>query len=299
MRLLFIASLLFLQVVSPEPKAWSQSYQPMLAPATTYSAVSFCMNESGQKVPLCPMLIHTRAYIGTNAHFHYGGPPQPVSSFGCNPQTAAINQCQWVFHNGYWKISAVSRPPPDSDVPLLVGTTLMGQAETLITEAGDLGFWNDYAVGYDDLYYVDWPEKLCKVGGSDTGGLPWHGPSFYNRYMTFNSAAGLFAATSLYIDQHAGVTQLCANDMALPFGGKFDIYATWTNPHYEHDRGGSVDIAGPGAAQCNQTNCPGASQVNVGDFLAACISNGAVAGSSYDEGNHAHCSWIDKTSYPR
>lgn len=298
MRVLPVAGLLFLQAIFAAPKAWSQTYEPMLAPWGVYSAVSYCVNQQGQKVPLCPVLIHTRAYIGTNAHFHYGG-SHPVSTFGCNPQTAAINQCQWVFHNGYWKISAVSRPAPDSDVPLVLGTTLVGQAETLITEAGQLGFWNDYAVGYTDLLYVDWEEKLCRIGGSDTGGQPFHGPSFYNRYMTFNSADGLFKATNDYINSHPGVTRLCANDMALPFGGKFDIYANWTNPHSEHDRGGSVDVAGPGSGQCNQTNCPGASQVNVSDFLNDCLANGAVANSSYNEGNHAHCSWINKNSYPR
>ena len=83
--------------------------------------------------------------------------------------------------------------------------------------------------------------------------------------------------------------------MALPFGGKFDISSStrWASPHKAHDRGTAADVAGPGSGQC-----PAADQVVIADFLAACVSEGALAANSVNENNHAHCNFANPSTYP-
>lgn len=38
--------------------------------------------------------------------------------------------------------------------------------------------------------------------------------------------------------------KIAVNDMALPFGGVFDIYFNWQIPHETHYRGTAVDVRG-------------------------------------------------------
>ena len=118
-----------------------------------------------------------------------------------------------------------------------------------------------------------------------------HGDNTFNHWMEQTSAYYLFYTTMLYLQNHEGHEKICTNDMALPFAGKFDIHRTWLSPHFEHDRGDSVDVAGPGAMQC-----PNNYEVNVQEFLLACGANSAVR--LIDEGNHAHCGWFDPGTYP-
>ena len=132
-----------------------------------------------------------------------------------------------------------------------------------------------------------------RTGGSDTNGDSGHGSTLYNRYMMSYAAYGLYNATLDYFGIHPGVTQICTNDMALPFGGKFDIYRNWQSPHFEHDRGTAVDVAGPTSGQCPVPN-----QVNLADFLESCITFGAIRRYSIAEGNHAHCNWANPATYP-
>ena len=47
---------------------------------------------------------------------------------------------------------------------------------------------------------------------------------------------------------------VCVNDAGLPFGGKFDIYAKWTNSLAEHDRGSAVDLVTPYTSAPNECN---------------------------------------------
>jgi hypothetical protein len=130
-------------------------------------------------------------------------------------------------------------------------TTLIGQAEglqiTCSNAFGSVTATANYAVGYNDVYYNDHPDILIKIGGSDTGGGTGHGTTAYNRYMMSNAAYGLYYSTYTYFNSHPAVTQVCTNDMALPFGGKFDIQQTWASPHISHDRGTAADVAGPGS----------------------------------------------------
>lgn len=114
--------------------------------------------------------------------------------------------------------------------------------------------------------------------------------------MMSNPAYGLYNASLDYLASHSGQQRVCTNDMALPFGGKFDIQALagnpWKSPHASHDRGTAADVAGPGSAQC-----PDSYEVNVSQFLNTCIARGALTQYSINENNHAHCNWANPSSY--
>lgn len=49
--------------------------------------------------------------------------------------------------------------------------------------------------------------------------------------------SSIYYATLDYLAVHPEISQICTNDMALPFGGKFDLGQDWQSPHSQHDRG--------------------------------------------------------------
>ena len=260
------------------------SYNPMFPPLFKATQYVSCVDINGYVTPNCNFALDWGLWTNTNAHFH-----DDASHPSSTPSPASGN----TGSSGYY--------------PLQIQTTLIAQAEWLVAydvdNPNDPGSELDYAVGYNDVYYNDHPDIWIKIGGSDTGGNSGHGTTGYNRYMTSDAAYGLFNATQSYFAGHSGVTQLCTNDMALPFGGKFDIcnqaypgctaIKPWQSPHIAHDRGTAADVAGPNSGQC-----PVANQVIINDFLAACKANGANSLHSIAEGNHAHCNWADPATYP-
>jgi hypothetical protein len=267
----------------------AQSYSPLYAPQSSISGQYQCLDQNNNPVPNASITMSTGAYVGTNAHFHGNSNSitEPISSVSPTSTTAD--------GNGVWSVR--------------LNTTLVGQAEVLLITcsngAGTPQGSANYAVGYNDVYYNDHPNIWIKIGGTDTGKDTGHGSTAYNRYMQvtppgiFNSgpAYWLYNATFSYFSNHPGISQVCTNDMALAFGGKFDINALngqpWTSPHSAHDRGTAADVAGPGSGQC-----PSANQVIINDFLAACVANGAVAVNSINEFNHAHCQFASPSSFP-
>lgn len=254
--------------------AFAQSYSPMYTPTSSINGGYQCLDQYNRPIPNAYFTVSPGIYVYTNAHLH-DSPSHPFSSVS---PTSGYADGNGVFN-------------------LTLTTTLIGQAEflyiTCSNAAGQVNAIANYAVGYNDVYYNDHPAIWLKIGGSDTGGGTGHGTTAYNRYMMTSAAYGLYYATYDYFNNHPGVTQLCTNDMALPFGGKFDIQDTWASPHLSHDRGTAADVAGPGSGQCPATN-----QVVISDFLASCVRNGASAAHSVAEGNHAHCNWADPSTYP-
>jgi hypothetical protein len=176
-------------------------------------------------------------------------------------------------------------------IQVRIRTTKVGQAEShWIYDPSYRYSYFDYVVGYNDVYYNNHEEIWKRIGGDDTGGGTGHGSTHYNRYMMSVPAYGLYYATLDYLDAHPGQQKVCTNDMALPFGGKFDTNRNWTSPHTAHDRGTAVDVAG------SSPQCPDAYEVNVAQFVDACAGRGGAW--SIPEGNHAHCNFVDPTSYP-
>jgi len=107
-------------------------------------------------------------------------------------------------------------------------------------------------------------------------------------------AYGYYYAVNQYMSQYNSGNQVCANDMALPYGGKFDIDQNWTSPHASHDRGTAVDTA------TTANRCPSANVVtNPSAFLQASLDNSAALPpiSQIDPGD-VHCNWANPSTYP-
>jgi hypothetical protein len=114
--------------------------------------------------------------------------------------------------------------------------------------------------------------------------------------MMSTPAYGIYYTSTAYVSLYNPGALVCDNDMALPFGGKFDIHIpnNWMSPHASHDRGSAVDIA------VTSSQCPSAYVVtNPSAFLSLCLSNGAVGGGvSYAGTNDIHCNWLNPSTYP-
>jgi hypothetical protein len=254
----------------------AQSYRPIYTPTSQNTWYYQCQDPYYNPVPYASFTATPGVYEGTNSHLH------GINAFDV---FSTVSPTQGVADWDGW-------------FGITVTTTKVGQAEflylTCSAGGGEATYTANYAVGYSDLYYNDHPDIWLKIGA--TAG---HGSTDYNRYMQLypdlNSgpAYGLYYSTQTYLSLHPGVTQICTNDMALPFGGKFDVDLNWTNPHISHDRGTAVDVAGP-----SSNGCPAANQVIISDFLNACVANGAFPANSIPEGNHAHCNFADPASYP-
>jgi len=277
------AALCAVILLSAPVRSNAQSYSPIFAPQSTTPWRAWCVDGYGHLVPYCYIYLFTGAWTYTNAHFHTDS-SQPYSTFsfpGDPPGTA--------------RTAAWAQSGPDGYLYFYMKGSIVGQAEFLCSQTGYGTTCSNFAVGYNDVYYNDHPEIWIRIGGSDTGGDTGHGTTAYNRYMRTYAAYGLYYATQAYLADHPGVNQFCTNDMALPFGGKFDTgnWTRWRSPHVEHDRGTAADVAGPGSGQC-----PVAHQVVASEFIQQCIRQGALAANSYNEGNHAHCNWASPSSYP-
>ncbi len=269
----------------PATAAHAQSYSPLCPPNSSICTQWWsCVDlYTGRIIPYCSVNLYTVYYPYTNAHLHESS-GHPRSSMVCvNPGLCSPSSGQWIAGNtgasGYLGVYII--------------TTLIGQAEYVWGMSAYGTGYSNYAVGYGDVHYNDHPEIWMRIGGTDTGGGTGHGTTYYNRYMMINPAYGLYYATYDYLALHPGQTKVCTNDMALPYGGKFDINQNWTSPHAAHDRGTAVDVAGPGSAQC-----PDNYEVNVADFLVRCVARGALSAYSVPEGNHVHCNWANPSTYP-
>ncbi|MBI2685896.1 MAG: hypothetical protein HYX27_06250 [Acidobacteria bacterium] len=249
------------------PHLSAQSYTPMYAPQSSRNLYYTCVDQYNNGLPYAQIVSGPGVYLNTNAHFH---------DDVYHAMSSVTPTTQYADSGGNFTIT--------------LATSLVAQAEILFINCtyGPSTFYGsyNYAVGYNDVYYADAPSVWVKIGGSDTGGGTGHGTTAYNRYLKTAAGDGLYAATVSYISTHPGVSQICTNDMALPFGGKFDINRNWTSPHSQHDRGTAADVAGTGSAQCSNA---GGSGVDVADFRLRCIAAGASTTYSFNEGDHAHC----------
>jgi len=251
--------------------------QPFYAPLGTFNESIVCLDQNGHGIPYAWIELTPATYLFTNAHLH-DDPTHPISTV--SPLYGYAN-AQGAF-------------------AYTMRTTLIGQHEALLSRCiapggGVLHTTFQHRVGYPDLFYNHHESIWRKIGGTDTGKNTGHGTTDYNRYMRLDAAYGIYYSTLDYLGAHPNQTRVCTNDMALPWGGKFDIEALegnpWRNPHVSHDRGTAADVAGPTSSQC-----PVAEQLNVAQFVQACVARGAQWNVAH--ANHAHCNWANPATYP-
>jgi hypothetical protein len=226
------------------PLARGQVYSPLYPPSSTQNLYAYCYYYDGSIVYNCTVAIGSGAYYNTNGHFHNTSRPYSTVS----PTSGNTGG------SGY--------------VPVTLTTKIIGQAETAFACAYTCGYF-DYAVGYGDIYWTD-NAIFTLVGGNTTN----HGDNTFNHWMMSDAAYAIYYTCGDYIAA-SGAASCVLNDMALPFGGKFDINQNWTSPHITHDRGRAVDI---------NSVPPG----NVAQFLGFCTAHGAVEALQEANGS-LHC----------
>lgn len=276
--------------------AYGQTYSPIYAPdSSIFNGWQCIYDGTTTGVPYALFTVVSSFYSNSNSHYHNAN--RPKSSIQCTTDYS------------YSCLSATQgNAAADGSFSFNQNATIVGQAESLTITCQDIyntgattTLNTDYAVGYNDVFYNDHPQIWVRIGGTDTGVNTGHGSTYYNRYMKLNPdrnsgpAYGLYYATLDYLAVHPEISQICTNDMALPFGGKFDLNQDWQQPHSQHDRGTAVDVAAIGTQQCANA---GGSGVNVSEFISYCVYNGASSTYSFPEPlgpqttlPHAHCGW--------
>ena len=80
--------------------------------------------------------------------------------------------------------------------------------------------------------------------------------------------------------------KIAVNDMALPFGGIFDVDQDWETPHITHSRGKAVDVRG----NTESLAIPTSQQQ---EFVEICEDKGAIEAIAHGSGSnrHIHCRW--------
>ena len=270
-----------------------QSYSPLYNPVTGNPQYWQCYDEStGQPIPGAYWQVDAQGYwAGSNDHLHYS-PTPPISTV--SPLYGYADGA------GNFSFELV--------------TTLIGQAEfyDLTCSApgyeGDSAEW-EYGVGYNDIFYVGHPEIFYQTGGNTTN----HGDNSGNHWMmNYNDCPGstvhvcsaylIYYTSIAYVDLYNAGELVCDNDMALPYGGKFDInnssgtpLAPWASPHLAHDRGSAVDIA------VTSTQCPSQYVVtDPADFLSLAVNryNAVAYPVSYYGSKDIHCNFVNPNTYP-
>ena len=150
-RLLGIPCVLAAALAWYLPDASAQSYDLMMAPGIIQGRTVRCINENGQPVAACSLLVTPHVYNNTNGHFH-----------NTNRPTSKLAATQ----NGIFS-SAGATVITDSfgEAIVWVKPGQIGQAEYLKACAQYCGE-GDHAVGYSDIYWVEEKPQWIHVGGN-------------------------------------------------------------------------------------------------------------------------------------
>lgn len=182
--------------------------------------------------------------------------------------------------------------------PFEIKPSQVGQEEWVIacngppnprTNAGNCKGHN-FDVKYSDLKnYEDTIKANSKImiswGQTGTHPSNHYGTSFLTERIT-KIAQEYHKKFSCYKEYDP----IAINDMALPYGGVFDVYNDWRGPHYSHHRGKAVDI------RCKPVGSNSVIHTKdhqiIDEFLEICDKHGLV----YSEhelvgqpGEHCHC----------
>ena len=307
-----VAELAFLMTASQSGIMIGQNtVQAYYNPSSSNTLTAHCCSVDSEKAGTCALRqqisVTVTPQLQTNGHLHEGpsGYPALTRPSSTLSSTAPGNT---VSNNG----TTVSGTTDANDsFPVTISTGLVGQIEVLSGSCPGSSVSNayTYVVGYNDLVVGNDP-RWIPIGGSDTGAGTGHGTTANNQNMTRTTYDALVNTTNAWVaDNPQRNCNICTNDAALPYGGKFDItavvaytgtvypndpvygrYHPWKSPHSEHDRGSAVDIA----ATTNQCSHP----VTVQKFLQFCKDNGFDQTSSIQEGNHVHCNSLPRGSFP-
>lgn len=253
-----------------------QSYDTKYRPSSQHTLWAYCVDQNNYIIPSCPVNLGVGVYLNTNGHFH-DSPSRPISSI--------------------WPQSGTTSAIAPYALAVTLSTTLVGQAELAMVEPNlplaVMGYM-EYVVGYSDIYWNHHSDIWVQTGATAN-----HGGVEFNHWMAWNAAQGIYHASRQFLlVEYPQFQRIAVNDMALPFGGIFDINGNWAGPHYQHSRGTAVDIRG----NTLPNNVPVSLQSR---FRQLCIDFGAADNLSFIEHTtpgdndtfvansqrHIHCQW--------
>ncbi|MBV8832842.1 MAG: hypothetical protein JO108_26880, partial [Acidobacteriaceae bacterium] len=248
----------------------SGSQLPIFAPQSTTTLYAACNDQDGP-IPYCNLTLQAGYYDNTNGHTHTNM-QAPLSEIS----------------------PGSGRSDGSGNLVVTLTTTRVGHQETIYECDTDHNICsvNDYLVGFSGLVLVNGSAQAILVGAT-----PYHGnDNYYNHWMTTNALVGLSDTISAFLGAHPGQGQVALNDMALPYGGVFDLNRNWTSPHVSHDFGTAADVRGNTA----QAAIPVSLQEQ---YRQTCLQNGAIDarieyatpgdtdGYVQDPRRHIHCRW--------
>jgi hypothetical protein len=240
---------------------------PFYAPRSTQQFYVYCLDAWGRIIWDC-WVSYSMGYSETiNGHFHSNRPapdsilePPYMTCSGClmSITSTKVGRAELIYWTPHPRINCVM---------------------------SEYTHW----VGFADICWVEQKPGWRHVGGNTTG----HGGNEYNHWMTVSAAYGIYYTILDFQARYPAQTKVCVNDMALPIGGKFDIYRNWDSPHHWHDRGMAVDINTTDSNACGSQEAGGIPLHLREEFRQHCIARGADPSRSILEPRNVHCNWPD------
>lgn len=260
-------------------EAFAQPYNVRPNQAVAWSISCYVV---GSNVPVanCPITVSTGVVNNSGGHFHNSN--RPKSQTGTSP-------------TGPWSDQAITNlyTGPNGTTTMYTRASPVGQQETLVScpqMQNGVCQTTSVLVRFSDIYYVEEKPEWNHIGATGI-----HGSSnAYNHWMVGAVAYNVWYAVRDYLAAHPEQVKVDVNDMALPYGGIFDLGGNWAGPHSDHSRGTAVDIRANGLVS---TSIPVAYAQQMVDY---CLAWGSLPGSANSgvhspggDNAHVHCRWPD------
>jgi hypothetical protein len=279
----FILANVWLLCVARQTVQAQPTYAPGSEPLLFVSCVGW---PGGNPVYPCFLTIRSFAFeVTSNGHTRSGSyhpTPIPSSAFTTSSNGPWFHWAAFTLAgpqtNVWIKVGERGDSPnPATDIRKRIGH------DEYLNACADVCSGYSFRVGWTDIYWVE--EKPEWI---HTGLRPEHGNSnSFNHWMTSTAAYGIWYAAKDFLNAHPAQGKIAVNDMALPFGGLFDITAQWQPSHWEHYRGKAVDVAaGSGTYAIPNSQAD--------EFVTYCVNRGAYYGQVEQPPTaplHIHCQW--------
>ncbi|MFB3906505.1 MAG: hypothetical protein ACE15E_23940 [Acidobacteriota bacterium] len=187
----------------------------VVAPQQTEQLYAYCVDQYGQIIYGNPCCLSLPQDVYTNSGGHYHNANRPMGSLQPN------SGCYY----GY------------SGLQVDFTATQVGQVE-IIWACADYCDWCDVYVAHTDLYEFLENSSFNKLIGSNSQ-HPYNHFGTSTLVWAAQETTRQFQAEFYCVPEYQPVG---VNDMALPYGGIFDLEFDWDQPHKWHSRGNSVDF---------------------------------------------------------
>jgi hypothetical protein len=275
---MFLTMALVLIVPSAFNSAFAQSTYTV-QPQGTLNLFAYCVNQYGQFVTPCAVGVYPAYYEFTGGHYH-NVLPRPTFSLGTVSPTSGL----YTDYQG---------------LPVTYTASKVGQQEAVFACANYCGHANI------DVKYSDISAYLGSSTSQFIGSTSWHNANHFGTSFLNNKVTSI---TQTYHNRYSCRSDyqiVGLNDMALQWGGVFDVCPVaaagckntdqtpkvkqWEPPHSWHHRGKAADFR----ADPNKPNHIINNAVIIQDFINICIANGLTFAQHEDAGtgnSHVHCS---------